>query len=199
MGVLTDIPDNRIHTGKGWLVINPAFDTVLEIQKLYKEEGLTEYEKTGQALYMLVKNRWNLRLFGPAEKSRLLEEVYRKFIAVKQRPKIRQSPFPILDFEEDGDYIYASFMQDYGIDLIEEQGRLHWKRFIALFQGLSDETKIRQVMHIRGMEIPAPTKYNQKEIQNIMELKSYYALPVSGGGGQEGLDRLFKTLEGMAG
>lgn len=55
MGVLTDIPDNRIHTGKGWLVINPAFDAVLEIQKLYKEEGLTEYEKTGQALYMLVK------------------------------------------------------------------------------------------------------------------------------------------------
>ena len=133
MGVLTDIPDNRIHTGKGWLVINPAFDAVLEIQKLYKEEGLTEYEKTGQALYMLVKNRWNLRLFGPAEKSRLLEEVYRKFIAVKQRPKIRQSPFPILDFEEDGDYIYASFMQDYGIDLIKEQGRLPWKKFLYLF------------------------------------------------------------------
>ena len=198
MGVLTDIPDNRIHTGKGWLVINPAFDTVLEIQKLYKEEGLTDYEKTGQALYMLVKNRWNLRLFGPAEKSRLLEEVYRKFIAVKQRPKIRQSPFPVLDFEEDGDYIYASFMQDYGIDLIKEQGRLPWKKFLYLFNGLSADTKIKQVMRIREMEVPEFNGKNAKQIQEINELKSYYALPVHGGGGQSGLDLLFRTLEGMA-
>lgn len=198
MGVLTDIPDNRIHTEKGWLVINPAFDVVLEIQKLYKEEGLTDYEKTGQALYMLVKNRWNLRLFGPAEKSRLLEEIYRKFIAVKQRPKIRQSPFPILDFEEDGDYIYASFMQDYGIDLIEEQGRLPWKKFLYLFNGLSADTKIKQVMRIREMEVPAFNGKNAKQIQEINELKSYYALPVHGGGGQSGLDLLFRTLEGMA-
>lgn len=198
MGVLTDIPDNRIHTGKGWLVINPAFDAVLEIQKLYKEEGLTEYEKTGQALYMLVKNRWNLRLFGPAEKSRLLEEVYRKFIAVKQRPKIRQSPFPILDFEEDGDYIYASFMQDYGIDLIKEQGRLPWKKFLYLFNGLSADTKIKQVMRIREMEVPEFNGKNAKQIQEINELKSYYALPVHGGGGQSGLDLLVRTLEGMA-
>lgn len=198
MGVLTDIPDNRIHTEKGWLVINPAFDVVLEIQKLYKEEGLTDYEKTGQAIYMLVKNRWNLRLFGPAEKSRLLEEIYRKFIAVKQRPKIRQSPFPILDFEEDGDYIYASFMQDYGIDLIEEQGRLPWKKFLYLFNGLSADTKIKQVMRIREMEVPKFNGKNAKQIQEINELKSYYALPVHGGGGQSGLDLLFRTLEGMA-
>ena len=112
-------------------------------------------------------------------------------------PPSRNSSQRLVDFELDGEYIYASFFQDYGIDLIREQGRLHWKKFIALFQGLSDETKIKQVMRIRAMELPAPTKYNQKEIQNIMEMKSYYALPVIGGGGQEGLARLFSALEGM--
>lgn len=61
---------------------------------------------------------------------------------------------PVLDFEEDGDYIYASFMQEYGIDLIDVQGKLPWRKFLYLFNGLSADTKIKQVMRIREMEVP---------------------------------------------
>lgn len=198
MGYLTEQTGNKIYTQKGMIVVNPAFDIVLEIQKLYQEEELSDFEKADQALKMLVKNDWNLKLFNPVEKMQLLGEVCKKFIIVKKRPQIRKSAFPVLDFEEDGDYIYASFMQDYGIDLIDEQGRLPWKKFLFLFNGLSADTKIKQVMHIREMEIPEYNGKNQKHRQEIMELKSYYALPVKGGGGQNGLDLLFSTLEGMA-
>ena len=111
---------------------------------------------------------------------------------------MRKSPVPILDFEEDGEYIYASFMQDYGVDLIDMQGKLSWRKFIVLFDGLSEDTKIKRVMKIRSMELPAFTGKNQKQIQDILELKSYYALPVRGGGEQHGLDSLFSALEGMA-
>lgn len=48
------------------------------------------------------------------------------------------------------------------------------------------------------MDIPKFTGKNGKQIQEIQELKSYYALPVKGGGGQQGLDALFSTLERMA-
>ena len=89
-------------------------------------------------------------------------------------------------------------MQEYGIDLIDQQGKLSWKKFMWLFNGLGSDTKIKQVMHIREMEIPQFNGKNQKQIQEIQELKSYYALPVKGGGGQGGLDLLFSTLEGMA-
>lgn len=198
MGYLTEIVDNTILTPKSKIVVNPAFDIVLEVQKLFKEDGITEYEKVRQALKMLVKNDWNLRLFSPTEKIRLLDEIGKKYVSVKKRPKLKKSPIPILDFEEDGDYIYASFMQDYRIDLIDEQGKLPWKKFLFLFNGLSSETKIKQVMRIREMEVPQPNGRNQKQIQEILELKSYYALPVSGGGGQSGLDLLFSSLEGMA-
>lgn len=198
MGYLTEITSNRIYTHKGKIVVNPAFDIVLEIQKMYQEEGLNDFEKADQALKMLVKNNWNLKLFDSAEKMQLLDEICKRYIIVKKRPQIRKSALPVLDFEEDGDYIYASFMQDYGIDLIDEQGRLPWKKFLFLFNGLSADTKIKQVMHIREMEIPEYNGKNQKHRQEIMELKSYYALPVKGGGGQNGLDLLFSTLEGMA-
>lgn len=75
---------------------------------------------------------------------------------------------------------------------------MKWKEFIDLFQGLSEDTKIREVMRIRTMEIPAYNGRNGKEIQEISELKAYYMLPVKGGGGKQGLNRLFDILEAQA-
>lgn len=198
MSVLTEIPRDRIRVRKIDFVVNPAFDIVLEVQRLYREENLTDTEKMDQALKMLVKNKWNLCLLKPAEKAGLMSEIVRVFISVKKRPASKGSPFPIVDFEEDGDYIYASFMQEYRIDLIDEQGKLPWKKFLYLFNGLSADTKIKQIMRIRDMELPEYNGKNRKQRQEIMELKSYYALPVRGGGGQNGLELLFSTLEGMA-
>lgn len=198
MGVLTDIPCNKVITDKSKFVINPAYDTVLEVQKLYKEDTLTEFEKIDQALKMLVRNKWNLRLLNPEEKQKLLSVITQRYVEVEKRPQIKKSPFPVLDFEKDGDYIYASFMQAYKIDLIEEQGRLPWKKFLYLFNGLPADTKIKQIMRIRQMPVPEYNGKNSKEIQEINEMKSYYALPVESGGGQSGLDLLFHTLEGMA-
>lgn len=198
MGVLTDIPCNKVITDKSKFVINPAYDTVLEVQKLYKEDTLTEFEKIDQALKMLVRNKWNLRLLNPEEKQKLLSVITQRYVEVEKRPQIKKSLFPVLDFEKDGDYIYASFMQAYKIDLIEEQGRLPWKKFLYLFNGLPADTKIKQIMRIRQMSVPEYNGKNSKEIQEINEMKSYYALPVEGGGGQSGLDLLFHTLEGMA-
>lgn len=198
MGILTDIPCNKVITNKSKFLVNPAFDIVLEVQKLYKEDVLTEFEKIDQALRMLVKNKWNLQLLNPEEKQKLLSVITQRYVEVEKRPQIKKSPFPVLDFEKDGDYIYASFMQAYRIDLIEEQGRLPWKKFLYLFNGLPADTKIKQIMRIRQMPVPEYNGKNSKEIQEINEMKSYYALPVEGGGGQSGLDLLFHTLEGMA-
>ena len=130
MGVLTELPSYRICTDKGRFDINPAFDIILEVQRLYKEESLTDYEKIQQALSMLVRNRWNLRLLKPAEQLKLMQDITSRYIEVEKRPQIKKSPVPVLDFERDGDYIYASFMQAYRIDLIDEQGKLPWKKFL---------------------------------------------------------------------
>lgn len=197
MGFLTEYQTETVTLGKVKFLINPAFDAVLEVQRLFSEEDLTERDKVEQALKMLVVNSRRLRLIGLKEKADLLNEIYHQCINTQKHPPSRKK-VRILDFEYDGEYIYSSFMLDYGIDLIDEQGRLPWKKFIALFQGLSENTKIREVMRIRGMDIPNPTGKNGKQIQEIMDLKSYYALPVKGGGGQAGLDALFSALEGMA-
>lgn len=165
---------------------------------MYRDTRLSDYDKVCQALRMLSPERFRVWLLKPWQKAGLLDCIVKEQIELPKRPQVGKQAARTFDFYEDSDYIYASFMQAYGIDLVEHQGKLHWKKFIALFQGLPDGTKIREVMRIRGMEVPVPTKHNQKEIQNLLELKSYYALGYREDNVKEGLDRLFATLEGMA-
>lgn len=197
MGMITELWDTTVEYRGHRYRTNVAFDTVLAVQKLYKDERLTDSEKEEQALKMLLKNAVLVSIMSSKMKAELLEAIFKSQIEVPKKPKPRKN-IRTVDFELDGEYIYSSFYQDYGIDLIEEQGKLHWKKFLALFQGLSDDTKIKQIMNIRSMDIPNPTKYNQEQIQKIQELKSYYALPIEGGGGQDGLNSLFCALEGLA-
>lgn len=197
MNFLTDYVDHVVYLGRCKFKVNPAFDVVLRIQRLFREKNIDDELKTKQALKMLVRNRFKLKLLTFKEKQTLLNLIFKDCINTKTRPPTRQNT-TVLDFDYDAEYIYASFMLDYNIDLTEACGRLSWRKFIALFEGLSEKTKIREVMRIRSMEIPQYNGHNQKQIQEIQELKSYYALPVRGGGGQQGLNALFSTLERMA-
>lgn len=197
MHFLTDYVDDVVYLGRCKFRVNPAFDIILKIQRLFREEKLDDELKTEQALKMLVKSRFKLKLLTFKEKQDLLNLIFNHCVNTKTRPPTRQKT-AVLDFDYDAEYIYSSFLLDYKIDLTEACGKLSWRKFIALFEGLSEKTKIREVMRIRSMEIPQYNGHNQKQIQEIQELKSYYALPVRGGGGQQGLNALFSALERMA-
>jgi hypothetical protein len=196
MGFLTDPPATHVWHENRYYTVNPSYDIVLDLQKVYRDSRLNDVDKINTALRILIVRPKRIHM-STNQKMNLLQAIYDQCIKIPERhsPKNQQKVF---DFDFDGEYIYSSFMEDYGIDLIEQRGKLHWKKFLALFQGLSEKTKIREVMKIRSMEIPQLNRHNRKEIQSIMELKSYYALPVQGIGGKQGLDLLFSTLEGMA-
>lgn len=189
----------RVRFGRRWYRCKASYDAVLRVQELFRDEALDQRDKVSLAVMELVKSP-AARLLTAAEQVLLLQQVYDTQVKVPPRPQIsRRGNIRVLDFGQDAEYIYASFLQAYGLDLIEQRGKLHWKKFFALFEGLPDDTKIRQIMRIRSAEPPRPNKYNQEEIRSLMELKSYYALPVIGGGGEQGVDQLFAALERLAG
>lgn len=70
---------------------------------------------------------------------------------------------------------------------------------MALFQGLTG-TKLNEVMQIRGMELPEPTRYNAAQLNEFRKMKRYWALPleVIGENYGEQLERMFTTLSKMA-
>lgn len=80
------------------------------------------------------------------------------------------------DFVQDAELIYASFLRDYRMDLFKQQGKLHWTKFIALLNNLSDDSPFKKVVHIRVKKLPKQTKYNKEEIANLKRLKRYYSL-----------------------
>ena len=75
-----------------------------------------------------------------------------------------------VDYIQDGEYIVASFMQAYGIDLTTCD--MHWHRFKALFMGLPDDTKIKQIMGMRLYR-----KDNKSYEKKCLENKSIWTLP----------------------
>lgn len=82
---------------------------------------------------------------------------------------------PLYSIKYDGELIFSSFMQAYHIDLIEEQGKLHWSKFNALLAGLPEGTKLIEVMKIRAWK---PQKGDStKEKQRMRALQEEYALP----------------------
>lgn len=79
------------------------------------------------------------------------------------------------DIRYDGDYIYSSFLQAYGIDLFDVQGELHWRKFNALLSGLPEGTKLMEVIKIRKWK--SQKGDSAEYIEEMRRLQKDYALP----------------------
>lgn len=80
----------------------------------------------------------------------------------------------VINYEYDAVYIYASFLEQYGIDLVDIE-HLHWWKFQALFKGLSENSKIVKIMGYRSIDIGNIKDKKQRQLYE--KLKSNYALP----------------------
>lgn len=79
------------------------------------------------------------------------------------------------DYEQDSEAIYASFIKEYGIDLVEEKGRLDYFKFRALFANLSAKSPIKELVQIRT-ENPAEHADDTKYVAAITQQQHEYAL-----------------------
>ena len=66
-----------------------------------------------------------------------------------------------------------SFRQQYNIDLIAEQGEMHWDVFKALFDGLDENTYFRKILDIRRKDV---SDLQGKEFTSVIEAQNYYEL-----------------------
>lgn len=103
---------------------------------------------------------------------------------------------PVFDIVQDSEYIYAGFMQAYGIDIDDPETNLKIEQFIALIKGLPSATKLAEVIKIREMPIPEPTKTNGRQRAAIIEAKAAFAL--EGEGVAKGWKSFGKTIKEWA-
>lgn len=81
----------------------------------------------------------------------------------------------LFSYSIDYPYILSGFLRDYGIDLIDIK-YMHWWKFRMLFDGLSDDTEIKQRIMYRSVDLSEikdkEEKKRIKKIQKSIQLPS---------------------------
>lgn len=160
------------------------FDNVLRLIDMLGDKELSDVVQVETGLVMLLGEELDCDI---ERKANIFYSLYEKVIMgdskTEQAVDIKGNPMPsessneenVYSLIEDAEYIYASFMQDYGMDLFEYQGKLHWNKFQALLAGLRDDTKFKKVMEIRQMEVPT-SRGSEKQRAEVLKAKKAYAL-----------------------
>lgn len=167
--------------------INFSFDNVLRFSYLMGDTSVSDDEKVYQGLCMLIgKETLDEVLTAlPDEFARIYVELMKVLfddVNENQLLDLNGDPMPMpksektFDIEQDAEYIYASFLFDYGIDLFEQQGKLDYRKFMALLKSLSSESKLQKIIEIRQMEVPSGKGTKQKDKEAVRKAKSYYRL-----------------------
>lgn len=176
------LPEEVEYKGKRYR-LNLSYTAIFAVSDLMQDEQLIEAVKLSGALDILVDGR------HPNDPG-LLAAIYEL---------IKEPPEPgakTMDIEQDWPYIYAAFLQAYGIDLYEHR-EMHIVQFRSLLRAIPKDTRLSEIIGIRAAKIPAPTKYNMEQIQELTRLKAKYALR-SEHSLQDGFAKLFSLLEARA-
>lgn len=157
-------------------MVNLSFDRLIKIFELQEDDRFDDADKIALAFQILVvepdryRKRFNLLQ---------LHEIVNAIIEMLQDERIeadgQHADIEVVNYTEDAERIYASFLADYRIDLIEQIGILSWRKFVALFNNLGEKTPIMQAIIYRTCSLPS-SKENAEERKRIKKLKRVYAL-----------------------
>lgn len=153
--------------------INTDFRVAIECQDIATNESIGDYERALAIVY---------KLFGedginaPQHYEKLLELAI-KYLSCGKEVDMKGNEEPDMDFTQDMDYIEASFMSDYNIDLTNIE--MHWWKFYNLINGLSNSemgnccvlNRVRNLRTYDTKDIKDP-----KELEKIKKAKEQVAL-----------------------
>lgn len=153
--------------------INTDFRIAIECNQIAEDTNINDYERALAIIY---------KLFGDdginaEEDYEKLLELSIKYLSCGKEEASKTNEEPDMDFVEDMDYIEASFMSDYNIDLTSVE--MHWWKFYKLINGLSNSEMgnccvLNRVRNLRNFD----TKdiKDQKEKEKIEKAKKQVAL-----------------------
>ncbi|WP_281829485.1 Gp15 family bacteriophage protein [Lactobacillus amylolyticus] len=144
---------------------NFAYDNILRLFKLIDDNSIDKMAKFELEFEMLIGSGLDIPL------DKMAEAVNYAVSLIQESPyqSLNSNPVKTFDYEQDSEAIYASFLQQYGIDLIEEKGKLDYFKFRALFTNLDPNTPFQRIVHIRTEN---PSKHvNDQEYLNQLNLQ----------------------------
>ena len=178
--------DDSINISGTIYEVNATFDNILNVifvlEEMIKDE-VSPFIIPNVILKLLINDI--LHDSSHEEKIKAVETILAKYLKKEEKTMLdisgEEIDLPedgsqniVFDYREDSELIYSAFMQTYGIDLIEEQGKLHWLKFRAMLNGLPENTRLSKVIGYRGYD---PNNEKKSHKQQMLYLKRIHQLP----------------------
>ena len=150
--------------------LSADFRNMIQVDLILQENDANEVEKTIAALYQLypdIPSNIHTAVEG-------LAWFYSrgKVTGEDKATGASKAPKKAFSFEQDANLIYAAFYATYNISLTTVDF-LHWWEFMALFEGLPENTLIQRVMYWRTADLTGMTKAERK---HVLKMRSLFAL-----------------------
>lgn len=193
---LTSTFDDCFEFEGNTLNLDMSFDNILLLFEMFDDDDLDDYNKILLALEMLIYECKEYLAEKDFEVLRaLFKYIMKEFLEIdldKKEEEKEQTdlsdqeadddeenpdkPIKFMDYKKDAPIIYASFLASYGIDLYEQQGKMHWEKFKSLLTHLPDDSKMKQVISYRTAKIPTGKNVDQEAVKHIQKMKRVYSL-----------------------
>lgn len=139
---LENVLPTTVESGGRKISINADFRVILRVFRLLGDPDIAERHKVVMACG---------RFFACAPAD-IPPDGFALLMDFISRAEGQRDPgAPQMDFEFDADVIWASFLQQYGIDLLTVDF-LHWYAFLVLLQGLGEDTPLSSRLFARGRD-----------------------------------------------
>ncbi len=172
MNLLTEkLPDSISVCGENFAV-NTDFRVWIKVENIFAEKRQLTPDMLLQLFSLVLAEKVLPKSFGDTLSAILAFYACNK-TSSKKAGNSSASNVRVVSFTEDAGLIYAAFLAQYGIDLTTAS--LHWWKFRALFDGLTDKHKICEIMGYRATDLSKIK--NREQRAHYRKLKEMYKLP----------------------
>lgn len=154
--------------------INTDYKYALECFKIIDNASISDMERAIAVVSVLFGRKdKNGDIVGiPKNLEKALEKATIFLSCGKENKNIKETKKD-MDFEYDKEFIYASFISDYNIDL--ENKEMHFWKFCSLISGLTEDSILNRVRDLRNTNL---SDYKDSKIKGkIQEAMERVALP----------------------
>ena len=157
--------------------INTDFRIAIECNDIAQDDSIGDTERPLAIIYKLFGDEG---IDNPQDWEKLLELSIKYLSLNRDTSGVDKDTEIDMNFNEDMDYIEASFMSDYGIDLTKT--KMHWWKFYTLIEGLSNSELgnccvLNRVRNLRTFDL-SQIKDN-KEREKMAKAKEMVALKIT--------------------
>lgn len=177
MNILTDSLPLCVEIDGKEALINWGFQTSIRFSMLIEDSEKDKEEKLLEGLKLYYPQFKKIRNVGAAVDRMLWfyncgKDYDDDARSARRQGSNRVSTEKAFSYDVDAEKIYAAFYEQYGMDL--NKITLHWWKFRALFECLSEKTQIGKIMSYRTMDLSGLDK---EEAAYYRKMRKMYKLP----------------------